>query len=139
MEQFIKLNHTSNIRLPLTSWAKSTTHWLHKAAFDLAIVPPGLITEEPLKELMRQFQGTPVVFRMQPWQFYRFHTDAARSCAINMLLEGTDSQTYYGEETQDEEVLDIVELVTRYLASVREHGVREQRLVQDHNQHLHGG
>ena len=110
MEQFIKLNHTSNIRLPLTTWAKSTTHWLHKAAFDLAIVPPGLITEEPLKELMRQFQGTPVVFRMQPWQFYRFHTDAARSCAINMLLEGTDSQTYYGEETQDEEVLDIVEL-----------------------------
>ena len=110
MEQYIKLKSTSNIRLPLTAWTKSANNWIHKAAFDLVILPRYLITEEPLIELMNKFQGTPVVFRMQPWQFYRFHTDAARSCAINMLLEGTDSNTYYGTATQDEEVLDIVEL-----------------------------
>ena len=110
MEQYIKLNTASNIRLQLTAWAKTTTDWQHKSAFDYAIVPLSLITEEPLTELMQKFRGTPVIFRMPPWQFYRFHTDAARSCAINMLLEGTDSTTYYGTDTADEEVLDIVEL-----------------------------
>lgn len=110
MEQYIKLKSTSKIRVPLTVWARTANNWIHKAAFDLAVVPGYLITEEPLIELMNKFHGTPVIFRMPPWQFYRFHTDAARSCAINMLLEGSDSNTYYGTDTQDEEVLDIVEL-----------------------------
>jgi hypothetical protein len=110
MEQYIKLNSICNTRLSLLHWAKSSTNWRYKNAFNLAVVPQHLIVDTALKTLMNKFGGTPVIFRMDPWRFYRFHTDAARSCAINMLLEGTDSNTYYGTETEDEEILIIDEL-----------------------------
>lgn len=110
MEYYIKLNTASAIRLPLTLWVKNNNIWIHKNAFDIALVPLNLLGCKTIQQLTNKFKATPVIFRMQPWQFYRFHTDAARSCAINMLLEGTDSNTYYGSETDDEEVLNIQEL-----------------------------
>jgi hypothetical protein len=110
MEQFIQLKTNSNIRLPLLQYAKnSSTTWFHKNAFDIAKVPIYLI-DKTLQDFKSKFDASPVIFRMQPWQFYRFHTDASRSCAINFLLEGTDSHTYYGTETENEEILNIREL-----------------------------
>jgi len=110
MEQYIKLKTASNNRLSLLDWSRNTTNWRHKNAFDLAMVPQHMIQDPSLKLLMNEFGGVPIVFRMDPWRFYRFHTDAARSCAINMLLTGTDSAMYYGTETEDEELLIINEL-----------------------------
>ncbi len=110
MEPFIQLKTNSKVRLPILQFAKnSSTTWFHKNAFDIAVVPADLL-DTTLLNFKNKFSAHPIIFRMQPWQFYRFHTDAARSCAINMLLEGTDSHTYYGTETKDEEVLDIQEL-----------------------------
>lgn len=111
MEQFIKLNATSKSRLLLSGFAKNSyTIWKKKNAFDIAIVPGGLLVDDPILELVKKFKGVPIIFRMQPWQFYRFHTDEDRSCAINLFLEGVDSETYYGVDTADEETLNITEL-----------------------------
>ena len=112
MEQFSKLTTISTCKSKLTEFAISnSTTWIRKNAFDIAMVPKYLINDDiVVMKLMEQFNAVPVIFRMPPWQFYRFHTDAIRSCALNMLLEGKDSQTYYGTETNDEEVLNIVEL-----------------------------
>lgn len=111
MEQYIKLNATSKSRLLLTGIAKSPhTNWRRKNAFDIASVPVTALSSEPIIGLIREFNGVPIIFRMQPWQFYRFHVDAARSCAINLFLEGVDSETYYGVGTADEEILNITEL-----------------------------
>jgi hypothetical protein len=38
--------------------------------------------------------------------WYDWHTDETRQCAINMLIEGTDSQTFFGNRISR----DIVEL-----------------------------
>lgn len=109
MEQFVKLNLTSNNRINLLNFVKDNTNWIHKNAFDISLVPLNLLDNFLLK-FKYQFFGVPVIFKMQPWQFYRFHIDESRSCAINLLIEGTDSNTYYGEETNDEEILNIKEL-----------------------------
>jgi hypothetical protein len=112
MEQFSKLTSASTCRIQLTEFATSnSTKWIHKNAFDIAMVPKYIIENDTVVvKLIKEFNAVPVIFRMPPWQFYRFHTDAIRSCALNMLLVGADSQTYYGTETNDEEVLNIREL-----------------------------
>jgi hypothetical protein len=112
MEQFSKLTSTSTCRIQLTDFAKSNyTKWIHKNAFDIAMVHESLIKDDPvIVKLIKQFNAVPVIFRMPPWQFYRFHTDAIRSCALNMLLVGNDSQTYYGTQSDEEEVMNIREL-----------------------------
>ena len=111
MEQFIKLNSISSNLDSLLSFAKSPdTVWRNKNAFDLVVVPNSLLTDNILLNLMDRFKPVPVIFRMKPWQFYRFHIDETRSCALNLFLEGADSNTYYGTNTENEEVLDIKEL-----------------------------
>ena len=110
MEQYIKLKTASISRLALLEYSRSITNWRHKHAFDLATIPHDIIQDYSLKLLINEFGGPSVVFRMDPWRFYRFHTDAVRKCAINMLLSGTDSNMYFGTETEDEEMLIINEL-----------------------------
>lgn len=110
MEQFVKLLKPSNARLLLLNYAKiPSVNWFHKNAFDILPVPLELLDDTMLKMKLK-FNSSPVIFRMQPWQFYRFHIDAARGCAINLFLDGADSETYYGDETPDEEILNITEL-----------------------------
>ena len=109
-EYYLPLKNPASNRKELLAFAKSYTRWARKNAFDVALVPDSMIADNHLMELIKKFHAVPVIFRVPPWQFYRFHTDARRSCAINLLLEGDDSNTFYGTETADEEVLDIVEL-----------------------------
>lgn len=113
MEKYFKLRSNSELKNILLDFAKNTdTKWIHKNAFDIAIVPTSvLINDNTVCTLMKKFNAVPVIFRMPAWQFYRFHTDAIRSCALNLFLEGADSQTYYGTDTQDEEIMNISELV----------------------------
>jgi hypothetical protein len=110
MEEFLKLKIKSNNRGLLLNYVKNDKiSWVHKNAFDLKIIPFSMLDYQ-LQIIKRKFDVTPVIFKMDPWKFYRFHVDASRSCAINLLLEGAYSNTYYGCETEDEEVLDIKEL-----------------------------
>jgi hypothetical protein len=112
-EYYLKLNSNSKLKDTLIEFAKKpTTKWIRKNAFDIAIVPQSLIVNDPVvQEISKRFNSTPIIFKLMPWQFYRFHTDAARSCALNMFLDGEDSQTYFGESTDDEEVTSITEIV----------------------------
>lgn len=110
---YLKLNTKTQLKDSLLEFAtKPETAWIRKNAFDIAMVPKSLIiVDGVISNILTKFNVVPIIFRMQPWQFYRFHTDAARSCALNLLLDGTDSQTYYGENTDCEEVMNINELV----------------------------
>lgn len=116
MDNFIELKTCSTIRSDLLEFAKdNSTSWKHMNAFDLAMVPMSIVTDSNIKILIKEFKfnlinPVPVIFRMPPWQFYRFHVDAARSCAINMLIDGIDSAAYYGEDTEEEEIMSIQEL-----------------------------
>lgn len=112
MENFIKLKTESTLKNSLLNFAESSKNWIHRNAFDLIVVPHHLIKDDPVvKEIVSNFNVKLVIFKMKPWQFYRFHVDAIRSCALNLFLSGADSQTYYGESTEDEEIMNIEELV----------------------------
>lgn len=115
-QYYLKLNTPTQLKVPLLEFAKnSTTNWIRKNGFDIAIVSKHLIeNDNVVSKLSQQFKSVPVIFRMPSWQFYRFHTDQVRSCALNMLLEGNDSQTYYGTPTDDEELTNITELIYEY-------------------------
>ncbi len=111
MDKFIQLSTGSTCTAEILKFAESNTNWLHKNAFDLVVVPFHILANDSIiKRISNEFNSTPVIFKMPPWQFYRFHTDAARGCALNLFLSGADSQTYYGEDTPDEEVVTITEL-----------------------------
>lgn len=112
-QYYLKLATSSKCKSKLTEFANNnSTAWFSKNAFGVAVVPEYLIKDDDiLIKLKKQFNAVPVIFRMPPWQFYRFHTDAIRSCALNLFLEGSDSQTYYGTDTPDEEIMNITELV----------------------------
>lgn len=111
MDKFIQLSTGSTCTAEILKFAESNTNWLHKNAFDLVVVPFHIVDNDSIiKRISNKFNSTPVIFKMSPWQFYRFHTDAVRGCALNLFLSGSDSQTYYGEDTPDEEVMTITEL-----------------------------
>ena len=112
MDQFIKLKSTTNLVDTLHSFAlRQNTTWIHKNAFDIAVVPHSLVqADNVISKLLGKFKAVPVIFRMEPMQFYRFHVDAARYSALNLLLSGKDSQTYFATETADEEILNLTEL-----------------------------
>lgn len=42
---------------------------------------------------------------MAPWRFYNFHIDTNRACAINSLLSGYDSDSYFGSSSYKNEKL----------------------------------
>ncbi len=112
MENFIKLKTQSTLKNSLLNFAESNKNWIHRNAFDLIVVPLYLVKDDPVVgKMVNHFNVKPVIFKMKPWQFYKFHVDAVRNCALNLFLSGEDSQTYYGEPTEDEEIMNIVELV----------------------------
>jgi hypothetical protein len=48
---------------------------------------------------------------MDPKNYYGFHVDALRHVAVNMMLEGSDSYTMFGEKTASAEVTKIEQLM----------------------------
>lgn len=48
---------------------------------------------------------------MDPKNYYAFHVDASRHVAVNMMLEGPDSHTMFGEKTASAEVTKIEQLM----------------------------
>ena len=96
----IKLIHTPNI------------YWFETHGFTVTKVPEHIYTKDPvILALVKEFQADPVILRMDPMIFYRFHTDAFRQCTVNMLLEGSDSECYYGTPSKHEELMKLTELV----------------------------
>lgn len=67
-----------------------------------AIVPTELLADDPQILAMAEYfdavsAGRLSIFRFEPHTCYHWHTDSIRACAINMLLDGFDSQTYFGD------------------------------------------
>jgi len=61
--------------------------------------------------LNKRFTIKPGIFKMDPMNYYTFHTDASRHVAVNMLLEGPNSYTMFGEKTISAEVTKVEQLV----------------------------
>ena len=89
-----------------------TTTWFDTHGFTVAKVPAGIYNKDAtITRLVKEFRADPVILKMQPMIFYRFHVDAFRQCTVNMLLEGFDSHCYYGRPYKHEELMQLEELV----------------------------
>ena len=88
------------------------TVWFDTHGFTVARVPAGIYNKDStIAKLVKQFKADPVILKMHPMIFYRFHIDAFRQATVNMLLEGFDSHCYYGSPYKHEELMQLEELV----------------------------
>jgi hypothetical protein len=104
---FFQLNTISTKRTELLDYIENADGWFVSNGFNILRIPDRVLDIKILK-LKLKFDGTPIVFKMMPNTFYRFHTDENRQCAINLLLTGFESNCYFGEQTSNEEVIENV-------------------------------
>lgn len=84
---------------------RSTT-WFKSNGFEISKPPLSMFINNPLFPVIKKFKGVPLVFKLNPMTWYDWHTDETRQCAVNMLIEGNDSKTFFGNRLSR----DIVEL-----------------------------
>lgn len=77
----------------------------------MAAPMPLLLNDPVILALSKQYNIKPGIFKMDPMNFYTFHTDTSRNVAVNLLLDGPDSYTMFGEQTDSVEVTKVEQLV----------------------------
>jgi len=108
-----KLNSKSLIKEELLSLAKNSlvTEWMLLRGFNVMPVPMNILEADPLVvALSKRFTIKPGIFKMDPKNYYAFHVDASRHVAVNMMLEGPNSYTMFGEKTASVEVTKVEQL-----------------------------
>lgn len=98
-EYYYELAIKDNIRDPLLNYAKVNNNWRFHRDFFTTRAPSNILQNTVLNDLILKFSAEPTIFKMEPNTLYTWHTDATRSCAINMLLDGNDSLSLFGELT----------------------------------------
>jgi len=113
MDSFYKLTNQTNLVDTLKRFIQDPrVNWYTKNAFDVAAVPRFVVeSDATIVKLMERFDARPAILKMNPMTFYRFHIDEFRNAALNLLVEGWDSETFYGEPTDNEEIMSISQLV----------------------------
>lgn len=66
---------------------------------------------DALLKLIIKFKIRPVIIEMKPMTFYKFHIDEHRTACLNLLIDGVDSQTFFGINTEQVEVTSLIELI----------------------------
>lgn len=111
---YFKLKTTSSIKNELLQLAKESpdNKWMLLRGFNVLPVNSEMLEKDSfIQKLKDRFTLRPGIFKMDPKNFYTFHVDASRQVAINMLLEGPDSYTMFGEKTESVEVTKVDQLV----------------------------
>jgi hypothetical protein len=75
--------------------------WDTRRGFAVLKLPTVLFADSLLFPLIMQLRGEPTVFKMDPMTAYSWHIDTNRTCAINMLISGSDSHSFYGVRLDD--------------------------------------
>lgn len=102
---FYKLNCKLDVGKFLAYEEEHRKLWFLDYGFDTLPMPPRILEGHPLMAVIRKFRGMPVLLRMLPWHFYNFHIDTNRQCAINSLITGYDSHSYFGSDVYKNEKL----------------------------------
>jgi len=124
---YTTLTHECQIMERLHSIISSAnTYWFDTYGFTVTQVPKAIIKlDYTLYKLQQEFNADPVILKMSPMLFYKFHIDAFRPCAVNMLLQGFDSSLFYGTPGYHDELMNIEELVYEekklYLLNTQRH------------------
>ncbi len=123
---FLKIESKSTLSALLLGYSFKVGNWTTRNGFLMAAVPDMMLNFDPfLSNLKNTFNGDAVIFKMSPNSFYKFHVDEKRQSAINLLLDGFDSNFYFGKQGASEEVIESVveakyEPDTYYLVNTKE-------------------
>jgi hypothetical protein len=104
---YYSLNTVSTVKSNILNYVETSDQWFSSNGFDILKIPNNLL-DTTLLTIKFKFNGSAIVFKMNPNTFYRFHTDEHRQCAINLLLTEVDSNCYFGDQTDNEEVIENV-------------------------------
>jgi hypothetical protein len=106
MSYFYELNIKCTINEKLCDFVTQSQKWQVKSAFEYIEIPNNLIQmDQTIKYFVNEFNAEPLILRMSPNTFYRFHIDTSRTCAVNMLISGSDSNCYFGQVSENEEII----------------------------------
>ena len=111
-DKFIKLNSKLTISNEILEFALLSDIWYHTNGFDVSVVPDSILENDPqLQKIIREFSHggkiRAIVIKIKPMTFYSMHVDEVRAAALNVLLKGKDSISFFGNATQDPETFDI--------------------------------
>lgn len=106
---FYRLSFQDNLSSQLLTEAQTNTRWMTSHGFDILNLSPLIFRDSPLFNLIATKKGKPSILKMNPMTWYDWHTDETRRCAINMLVEGFDSQCFFGNR-KDRDIVNITEL-----------------------------
>jgi hypothetical protein len=133
---YYRLKNKSSISQDLLDFAKTSNKWIPSHGFDSLSVPKEIIYKDSfIATLSKEVNGRPSILRMPAKSMYDWHSDGLRSAAINLLLEGFDSYTFFGFKLPNNpRVSSIVELAYEpdrmYLLNTQTpHGVYNRNCV----------
>jgi hypothetical protein len=62
-------------------------------------VPEELLINDPfIYNLIKEFNGTPIIFLYNPFDHYKWHVDEKRTCSINLSLNFVPSHCFFSNE-----------------------------------------
>lgn len=97
---FYKIEVPSSVGDKALAYAKSITDWVPSHGFFIQRLPMDILSEDSfLLRTIRDFGGTPILIKIEPFNWYGFHIDENRSCAINLMLEGHSYTVFGGDIT----------------------------------------
>lgn len=109
IEYFYQLNTTEDIKSSLMLNISSRSDWFESNGFQILKLPRDFFKDSALENLIKDFHGIPLIFKLDPMTWYDWHIDSTRTCAINMLISGDDSQCFYGDRVS-RDIVKITEL-----------------------------
>lgn len=111
MEQFYKLKTQSTIYDDIVEYLRivDSAKWFNAYSFDILNIPDEIALRDPViakihkKFPVESFKTRPVCLKMGPNILYKLHEDTVRLAAINMLITGWDSHSFYGTPKEGSE------------------------------------
>lgn len=113
MNNFLRLNSKFQSLDSVRKFLYSQEHTWNNIGygFDVLLVPPNVITDPVIENLVKEFNVRPNIFRTPPRFWYKWHLDAGRTAALNIEISSEHSHTVFGEDAEHDNKKNIEELV----------------------------
>jgi hypothetical protein len=110
MKKFVKLKYKTKLVSTILEYVNNagSEQWFNSNGFDVLKFPKHLLLQDQsCAVIFDKFDCATAILRMKPNTFYKPHTDHTRGAAINLLLSGTKSNTFFVHKSYEPRILDV--------------------------------
>jgi len=110
MKKFAKLKYKTNLVSIILDYINNagSEQWFNSNGFNVLKFPKHLLLQDQSCALiLNNFDCATAILRMSPNTFYKPHIDYTRGAAINLLLSGTESNTFFVQPFHDPRILGV--------------------------------